>query len=171
MSFHCFFTIKLSVWSQESSSSSLVVLTRSPEVHILFQWSEWPLGPEEQLHPLHLHLAAVARQQAALPDCARVLQVGTNHIFHYAKNQKFWTMHYCTMHCHFNYPSNTLNNSLSGAATYLQKSAISFMRTTPRPCNRVSCPILPICVHSNSVVSKFNIESVSPSPSMYPPVK
>ena len=67
------------------------------------------------------------------------------------------------------YPSNTLNNSLSGAATYLQKSAISFIRTTPKPCNRVFCPILPIWVHLNFVVSKFNIESVSPSPSINPP--
>ena len=82
MSFYCFFTIKGSAWSQNSSSSSLVVQTKSLEVHILLQWSEWPLDPEEQLHPLHLHLAAVARQQAALPECARVLQVGTNRIFH-----------------------------------------------------------------------------------------
>ena len=104
MSFYCFITIKVSVRSQESSSSSLVVQTQSLEVHILFQWSEWPLGPEEQLHPLHLHLAAVARQQAALPDCARVLQVGNNRIFQNAKNkncivisiilQIHWIIHY-----------------------------------------------------------------------------
>ena len=81
MSFYCFFTIKGSAWSQNSSSSSLVVQTKSLEVHILLQWSEWPLGPQEQLHPLHLHLAAVAHQQTALPECARVLQVGTNRIF------------------------------------------------------------------------------------------